>query len=347
MNKLGTIAKNTIAFKYHFFFWVCYFLINFVRWGSYFNDYSSSLKSNLVEFPLDILIVYFHLYYLISKLLLKKKYFSYFSVLLLALGVHYSVRTGLNYYLVSEDIWPEAIGSQKPFSFNHILAVCIGELYVLSLTAAIKFTVEFLNERTKNQELRELQYKTELKYLKAQIQPHFFFNTLNNLYALTLKGSQQAPKVVLRLSDFMKYVIYDAKKSEVPLLKEIEYIDNYIALEKLRHGFGFQAKIGIRGDIDGVVVPPLLFLPLVENAFKHGLMVKDHQMITVDFENRNKQLTFTIKNYFDPEHKLKTPGGIGSVNLKRRLEMLYNEHFSFTNQAHHNQYVVTLIIPIA
>src|SRR5690606_42062069 len=89
-------------------------------------------------------------------------------------------------------------------SLHDALPICIGELYVLSLTAAIKFTVESLNERTKNQELRELQYKTELKYLKAQIQPHFFFNTLNNLYALTLKSSQQAPKVVLRLSDFMK-----------------------------------------------------------------------------------------------------------------------------------------------
>src|SRR5690606_31994178 len=195
--------------------------------------------------------------------------------------------------------------------------------------------------------LRELQYQTELKYLKAQMQPHFFFNTLNNLYALTLNRSLQASNVVLRLSDFMKYVIYDAKKSEVPLLKEIEYIDNYIALEKLRHGLGFEAKIGIRGDIDGVFVPPLLFLPLVENAFKHGLFAEDNQTITVDFENRDKQLIFTIKNYFDPEHKLKAPGGIGLVNLKRRLEMLYKEHFSFTNQAHNNQYVVTLIIPIA
>src|SRR5690606_5905370 len=134
MNKLGTIAKNIIAFKYHFFFWVSYFLINFVRWGSYFNNYSYYFSDNLVDFLFHILIVYFNIYYLIPKLLLKKKYFSYFSVLLLALGVHYSVRTGLNYYLVSEDIWPEAIGIQKPFSFNHILAVCIGELYVLSLT---------------------------------------------------------------------------------------------------------------------------------------------------------------------------------------------------------------------
>lgn len=347
MNKLGTIARNTITFKYHFFFWVCYFLINLVRWGSYFNDYSYSLKSNLVEFPLHILIVYFNIYYLIPKFLLKRKYFTYFSVLLLALGVHYSVRTGLNFYLVSKDIWPEAIGVQKPFSFNHILAVCIGELYVLSLTAAIKFTVEFLNERTKNRELRELQYQTELKYLKAQMQPHFFFNTLNNLYALTLKGSQTASNVVLRLSDFMKYVIYDAKKNEVSLVKEIEYIDNYIALEKLRHGENFEAEIGISGNIDDVLVPPLLFLPLVENAFKHGVKTKDDQNITVDFETRDKQLIFTIKNYFDSGQKQQTPGGIGLVNLKRRLEMLYGDRYSFTNQLHKNQYVVTLIIPIA
>lgn len=345
MNKQATIEKKAIAFRYHFFFWLCYFLINFVRWGSYFNDYSYSLKSNLVEFPLHILIVYFNIYYLIPKLLLKKRYLTYFTVLLLALGVHYSIRTGLNFYLVSEDIWPEAIGVQKPFSFNHILAVCIGELYVLSLTAAIKFTIEFLNERTKNQQLRELQYQTELKYLKAQMQPHFFFNTLNNLYALTLKRSSQASDVVLRLSDIMKYVIYDAKKRDMPLLKEIEYIDNYIALEKLRHGQSLDATMGITGDIDDVLVPPLLFLPLVENAFKHGLKDKD-QKIKVDFEKQNKQLIFTIQNYFDSQQKKQQPGGIGLVNLKRRLDILYKNRYSLKKKIHENEYVVTLIIPI-
>lgn len=347
MDKQGTIAKNTIAFKYHFFFWVCYFLINFVRWGSYFNDYSYSLKSNLVEFPLHILIVYFNIYYLIPKLLLKKKYLTYFSVLLLALGLHYSIRTGLNFYLVSENIWPEAIGVQKPFSFNHILAVSIGELYVLSLTAAIKFTVEFLNERTKNQQLRELQYQTELKYLKAQMQPHFFFNTLNNLYALTLKRSSEAADVVLRLSDFMKYVIYDAKKKEMPLLKEITYIDNYIALEKLRHGANFDANIAITGDIDDVQVPPLLFLPLVENAFKHGVKDQDNPSITIDFERLDKQLIFNILNYIDPGQAQQKPGGIGLVNLKRRLDMQYKERYSLKSQTRNNNYIVTLIIPIA
>ena len=347
MNKQRTITRNAIAFRYHFFFWVCYFLINFVRWGSYFNDYSYSLKSNLVEFPLHILIVYFNIYYLIPKLLLKKKYLTYFVVLLFALGVHYSIRTGLNFYLVSENIWPEAIGVQKPFSFNHILAVCIGELYVLSLTAAIKFTVEFLNERTKNQQLRELQYHTELKYLKAQMQPHFFFNTLNNLYALTLKRSSQASEVVLRLSDIMKYVIYDAKKKNMPLLKEIEYIDNYIALEKLRHGQNLDATIGITGDIDDIHVPPLLFLPLVENAFKHGIKGQEDQKIVIDFERQDKQLIFTIENYFDPMQKKQQPGGIGLVNLKRRLDILYKKQYSLKNKINENEYVVTLIIPIA
>lgn len=346
MNKQGTTGKKAIAFRYHFFFWLCYFLVNFIRWGSYFNDYSYSLKSNLIEFPLHILIVYFNIYYLIPKLLLKKRYLTYFTVLLLALGIHYSIRTGLNFYLVSGDIWPEAVGVQKPFSFNHILAVCIGELYVLSFTAAIKFTVDYLNERTKNQQLRELQYQTELKYLKAQMQPHFFFNTLNNLYALTLERSTQASDVVLRLSDIMKYIIYDANKKRTPLLKEIEYIDNYIALEELRHGKDLDTKIGITGDVDDVKVPPLLFLPLVENAFKHGVKDKKGKSIEVDFEKQQKQLKFTIQNDFDSQQRPNQPGGIGLENLKRRLDMLYDKKYSLENQVHKNQYKVTLIIPI-
>lgn len=346
MNKEGTIAKHTIAFKYHFFFWVFYFLINFVRWGSYFNDYSYSLQANLVEFPLHIVIVYFNIYYLIPRLLLKKKYLTYFMAVLLALGAHYCMRTGLNYYLVSENIWPEATGVQEPFGFNHILAVSIGELYVLSFTAAIKFTVEYLNERTKNQQLRELQYQTELKYLKAQMQPHFFFNTLNNLYALTLRRSSEASDVVLQLSGIMKYIIYDAKKKSVPLLREINYIDNYIALEKLRYDKSLNANIRITGDIDDVLVPPLLFLPFVENAFKHGLKNQPDCSLDIRFETDGSKLIFTIKNYFDPQKPKENSGGIGLVNMKRRLEIMYKDRHSLSTQIHKNKYVVTLIIPI-
>ncbi|MCM5661371.1 sensor histidine kinase [Galbibacter mesophilus] len=341
-------VKKTIAWRYHIYFWGIYFLINFIRWGSYFDDYAYSFASNLVEFPLHIIIVYFNVYYLMPKFIYKKKYTLYVISLVLLLGVHYIIRSALNYWLVTENIWPEAQGTQEAFGINHMVAVVIGELYVLGITAAIKFTVDFINERNQNQNLRELQFKTELKYLKAQMQPHFFFNTLNNLYALTLKKSEQASDVVLRLSDIMQYVIYDASKKKLPLIQEINYIDNYIELEKLRYGNDIFSEIDIDGDIDDVKIPPLLFLPFIENCFKHGVQHDKKLKLNVFFTRNDDELIFKVENNMDRKDE-KTPskkGGIGLKNMRRRLEILYKDKFDLKTNAINDMFVVTLKIPI-
>ncbi|MEL4307470.1 histidine kinase [Joostella sp. CR20] len=341
------LVKKTIAPKFHLYFWGIYFFINFVRWGSYFNDYAYSFASNLVEFPLHIIIVYFNIYYLFPKFIFKKKYVLYVISLLLLLAVHYIIRSALNYWLVTENIWPEAQGIHEPYGFNHILAVAIGELYVIGITAAIKFTVDYIDERNQNQQLRELQYKTELKYLKAQMQPHFFFNTLNNLYALTLKKSEKAPDVVLRLSDIMTYIIYDASKKKQSLVQEINYIDNYIELEKLRFEKTISSTITIEGDIDGIQVPSLLFLPFIENVFKHGVQTDERLKLTITFKNEGDNLLFSVVNNFDAnQQKRYDKGGIGLKNMKRRLEILYKDKFNLKTETNNDMFVVILKIPI-
>jgi len=115
-----------IKLKYHLWFWGIYFLLNFLRWGAYFNDYSYSFKSNLIEFALHIPLVYFNLFILIPFLVLRSEYFKYAISLLASLGIVYVLKTGLTYYIISENIWPEANRDYKPFEINHIVAVCIG-----------------------------------------------------------------------------------------------------------------------------------------------------------------------------------------------------------------------------
>ncbi|WP_417444344.1 sensor histidine kinase [Joostella sp.] len=338
-------VKKTIALKYHLYFWGIYFFINFIRWGSYFNDYSYSFASNLVEFPLHIVIVYLNIYVLIPKFVFKRKYFYYVIALIILLGVHYIIRSGLNYWLVTKNLWPESQGTQEAFGFNHILAVTIGELYVVGITAAIKFTVDFVNVKNQNQQLQELQYKTELKYLKAQMQPHFFFNTLNNLYALTLKKSPKASDVVLRLSDIMKYIIYDASKKRLSLIQEINYIDNYVELEKLRYEENIESEISIEGNLDGIQVPSLLFLPFIENCFKHGVKNDEKLKLEVSFERVAQELVFKAVNNFN-YHEKDSHGGIGLKNMRRRLEILYKDKFDLTTDVINDMFVVVLKIPI-
>ncbi|MFC5048132.1 sensor histidine kinase [Aquimarina hainanensis] len=270
----------------------------------------------------------------------------YIAFLLMALGIHYLVRSGLNYWLVTENIWPEVQGRHDAFGFNHIIAVVLGELYVIGLTSSIKFTADFLYERNQNQRLKALQYKTELKYLRAQIQPHFFFNTLNNIYALTMQKSSEASDVVLKLSDIMKYIIYDASKKSVSLLQEINYIDNYIELEKVRFGYKVTSEISITGNVDEVQVPPLLFLPFIENSFKHGLYSGSDMNLTVSFEKNKEELVFVSKNTFDEETVPKSKGGIGLKNIERRLQLLYDKDYVLYIAVENNEFIVVLKIPV-
>jgi len=341
--------KSLIPVKYHVLFWAGYFTFNVIRWGSYFSDYWYSLKSNLVEFPLHLILVYINIYFLIPKFILTKKYTTYITLFLGFLLVLYCVRTGLNYVLVTENIWPEAESQQKAFTFNHIIAVTLGEMYVVALATAIKLTVDWIHERKRNQELQKIQLKTELNFLKSQIQPHFFFNTLNNLYALTLEKSDVAPEVVLKLSNIMHYVLYEVKEPLIGLLDSIKYIQNYLDLERLRYGDKIISTLEIIGEIEDVKVPPLLFLPFIENSFKHGVRNLEHSKVNITFENiDNKLLNFTVENTIDEQQNAINAGspGIGNQNVRRRLELLFKNNFELKTYIVNGNYCVQLKMPI-
>jgi LytS/YehU family sensor histidine kinase len=259
----------------------------------------------------------------------------------------YVVRTGFNYLLVTENIWPEAEGVQKAFTFNHVLAVVIGEIYVIGFVSTIKLILDWIFERERVKELEEIQLKTELQFLKAQIQPHFFFNTLNNLFALTLEQSKQAPEVVLKLSEIMEYILYDAKESKIELLKEINYIQNYIDLEKLRYGDRVSVQINLEGNIEPQSIPPLLFLPFIENCFKHGTLLNNQLNILITFKVTNENiLNFSVANNYNFLAQNNKKHGIGNHNVLRRLQLLYKDSFTFDIKTEKQNYIVELSIQL-
>jgi two-component system, LytTR family, sensor kinase len=330
----------------HIWFWAIYFLLNFLRWGAYFNDYEYSFKSNLIEFALHIPLVYFNLVILIPMFVLKSKYIKYTFSLLASLGVVYLLKTGLTYYIISKDIWPEANRDYQPFEINHIVAVCIGELYVLAIASSIYLTLTWLRERDRNKAIIENQNKIKLKYLKTQIQPHFFFNTLNNLYALSLESSDKVPDVIIKLSNLMEYVLYDIEETKfVPLIKEIDYIQNYIEIEKLRFQ-NVEVSINLESDIDNVNVPPLLFITLIENAFKHGGVNNDKFKIKINFRVINSNLEFEIINNFVFSQPSKSKKGIGLSNTKQRLKLIFKNNFIIDQMVKFNFYIIRIQIPL-
>ncbi|MCK0136097.1 histidine kinase [Arenibacter sp. S6351L] len=266
--------------------------------------------------------------------------------MIFVLTLHYFFRIGLFYWLISDSSSTELMGEHGIFSFNHIVTVTLGEIYVIGLVSAIKFTVDYVIQLNKNNQLLELQSETEMKYLKAQIQPHFLFNTLNNLYALALKRSKKAAEGVLKLSEIMEYMLYDSSKKKISLLKEINYIQNYIELERIRKQDLVESNIEINGEIDDIVIPPLLFLPFVENCFKHGQLSNGKIIMEMKFTRHEKDLEFYLKNHIEQYAHEHDKSGIGHVNINRRLELLYGNKFDLQIRPSSDNYLVVLKIPI-
>ena len=294
-----------------------------------------------------MLLAYFHVYFLLPKLLFRKKIISYILFFLIGLVVFYVIRTELIFIFINDNVWPESQTPQRGYAFNHILVVFLIGIYDVGLTTTIKLTVDWIFDRKRIESLQANQLKTELQFLKAQIQPHFFFNTLNNLYALTLERSKQAPEVVLKLSEIMEYILYDAKEPRIRLLNEINYIQNYIDLEKLRYGDKVSVQINMQGDIETQSVPPLLFLPFIENCFKHGAVENNKLNVLIEFEvTRNNVLRFSVINNYNSFTQNKTNHGIGNQNVLRRLELLYKDKFSLDIKTEKQSYIVELLIQL-
>lgn len=336
---------------YHSLFWIGYFGFNTLRWGFYFNDYVYSFKSNIVEFPIHLILVYFNIYFLLRKVL-PKSLPRYIFYLLLSIFIMSLVRIVLTYALVTTDVWRESIiPVESPFGFNYILAVYLGELYFVGLITAIYLVIALFTSKKNMLELQQRNHETELSYLRSQVQPHFFFNTLNNLYSLTLEKSEKAPETVLKLSELMSYVIYKGKEQKVSLEEEIEHINNYIDLESLRFGDKLQAKLSILGDIEGKKLPPLILMPFVENSFKHGIHYRNGKIpIQIGLEIVDNELKFTTKNPLGNSGngyaKNQELSGIGIQNTKRRLELLYANDFCLDVDKQNEYFVVTLKIKL-
>jgi hypothetical protein len=240
-----------------------------------------------------------------------------------------------------------------PVSFD-VLSLIVGLYFICLIAVAIKQIKRAFFMQQENAELEkrkldiELKLKdAELKLLKAQIHPHFLFNTLNNLYGLALEKSDMAPDLVLRLSGLLDYMLYQCNQSKVSLLDEINQLYNYIEIEQLRYGERLRLEINQSGDAGNLQIAPMLLLPFIENAFKHGVSkLISHPFILVNIIIQASQLVLNIENSFDRsfEKEQEYSKGIGLNNVKKRLEMLYPEKYSLLISSDEMTFKITLKI---
>lgn len=278
---------------------------------------------SIVRVSLLIALAWVNIRWLIPHYLLRGKYGGYFGFVFLLLIGYLLIQSLYDYYLFGYVLGPSRkaqLVDALIYNFTHT------SLYLL-LTIALKFSIDWYEQKKVLQEIRVEKLQAEINYLRSQVNPHFLFNALNNLYALTIKKSDEAPDVVLKLSELMEYMLYESDETYVPLEKEVNYLSNYLELEKIRQGNNADIRLTVTGNMDSCLIPPFLILPLVENAFKHGISKAVHHAFLHIHVEAGPPLEVRIENNKLNFKQVAQNGGIGLMNLRKRLELLYpNKH---------------------
>jgi len=324
---------------YHVFFWFFYVILCalIIQPGARPKDWV--FFSGIILF-FHAIVAYFNINILVNHLLYKRFYFSYAICLILSIiAVSFPIAIVFHKFIHNKNI-QEIVWSTNFFLLNWA-SISLTTLLVLTL----KLLFNWYKEEQNNKSLQKVNVETELKFLKSQINPHFLFNSLNNLYALTLLKSDEAPNVVLKLSNILRYVLYETGDGKVRLSKEIDYIEDYIELEKIRLGKGFDLQFDKIGDFSGVYIEPMIFLTFLENSFKHGVSQSlKNAWLKMKIEVQDDVINFRISNPNESGKRIgNEPGGIGLENLKKRLDLIYKGDYTL-NITNEEVYTVNLEI---
>lgn len=329
----------------HPVFWLLYITFFALTGG---DTFTVALQYELLLLPMKMLVVYLTIYFLIPRLFLPGRYWTFVLAAIVILVCGGFLQRLVIYFFLYPLMYPAELRGELITTYwivKHSLSI----FTVTVLASSIKISRYWFEDLKKAKELREEKLEAELKFLKAQIHPHFLFNTLNNLYSLTLKHSPDAPEVVLRLSGLMNYMLYDASSKMVSLPKEIESIHDYIALERIRYGKSLDLFFEVTGGVQGTQVAPMLLLPFVENSFKHGVSDEvEDKWIAVNLSVDNGTLHFKVENSRTRKPADERPreytGGIGLKNVMRRLELIYPDRHELKIFEEEDSYLITLKI---
>lgn len=339
------------------------------------------LKRSIFQAVIFLILFYSNYFILIPKLFFKKKQIEYFSFFigLIIISVFLFIKfENINYNKINNfknhEVFHDSKGNDKfdkmpppPLNFN---PVTINKMFLRGpkpskkwptynfllmsfLISGLSFGLRMsekliLNERLRKETERE-KLNSELAFLKNQISPHFFFNTLNNIYSLVEVNTAEGQKAILQLSKLMRYLLYESENGNTLLSREIEFMTNFVELMKLRLSPKVQLKVKFPKRYDDIEIPPLLFISFIENAFKHGISYKDPSFINVNMSVNAKEICFWCSNSLigKSTNEIKTASGIGLENVKKRLELLYPDKHNLVITTTEVFYSIMLTIDIS
>ena len=317
----------------HFAFWG---IILF--WSSSIYDYNGKfgwhfVYFNAIRLPLIMAATYFVVYYLVPKFLIREKRYWHFAGLFL---LNFLIVTILDRFLIGTTLMDKVLAPTKlTYTFFNEIPIFRNAFLLLSiigLAALIHFFKLFLAEEKQRHALLEENLATKLAFLKAQVNPHFLFNALNNLYSMSIQKQQVEIATGLEnLSGIMHYLTYESGADRVPLEKEVQLLQNYMEIQQLRLADTDDTTLSftIEGDLAGIQIAPVILLPLVENAFKHGVKPEQKCLVHIRLAAKKHHLDFSVKNTFFSDSEENPSKGVGLQNVRKRLQLVYPEKHYF------------------
>ena len=350
INSSGRNLTNRKVLR-HTVFWLILLLYYISSFWPLESDKVFLFEKMFTKVLVDMALTYLVIFLLVPKFLNKKRWLLFTLYGLFTVYLAYVAYTAIRcFYLVPK--YPEVFEMRPPLVFEDRITNVFSFLNNLTgviLPTIILMVFGYYRRQKELISLKEQKKNSELEALKNQLNPHFLFNTLNNLYALAIKKSDQTPEVIAKLSEILDYILYRCNDDFVPIKNEVALLDNYIALEKIR--YGSRLSIQFDHDIqDNVKIAPLLLLTFLENSFKHGVAeeVKEAQ-IHIDLKANDERTVFSIENS-KPQLSTKVSAQarkpIGLVNIKKQLEILYSGNYQLDIENEDNKFTATLMIEV-
>ncbi|OAD40813.1 sensor histidine kinase [Polaribacter atrinae] len=310
-------------------------------------DFSRVIAHFWIPLFFSAIIFYLNYFVLIDRFLFPKKMLYFIIINAVAIVCFLYLKEYIEDNFFKDIIKKSVLGAERvrpPF----IIAVYIQILSYLAplfFSIALKSTKRWIKTEAERKEAANFKLKSELQHLRYQLQPHFFFNSLNNIYALVDISPDQAKKSIHSLSKLMRYMLYETNEESISLLKEIDFMKKYIDLMKLRVSDKTVVNYSFPSEETGIKIAPLLFISLIENAFKHGVSASKPSTINIKMTCNTKTVLFVIENdNFPKKTEDKSGSGIGLPNIEKRLELLYPNNNRFKTAVNNNRFVAELEI---
>ncbi|MGG5207975.1 sensor histidine kinase [Chryseobacterium sp. MIQD13] len=342
------LVEDRFKFRRHLLFLIFFFLL--LYGARFWHWYSGIYQYYILLFVYAVLItmVYINIYILVPRFFFKTKYITYLILLVLmgVLGLN-MISYGFKFFF--EDFRVENIRKEgERGSIYEGILMCIP---IILTTTTVKLLQKWISDSKRITELNNLTLQMELNELRNQINPHFLFNMLNNVKALTRTDPEKASAVIVKLSEFLRYQLYENGEEKTLLISEIDFLSNFLNLEKIRRenfSFDINAEAESR-TVKSTFIPPNLFTTFVENAVKHSVDISSKGCyVKININVENKILHFTCTNSMNPSLTVSNTNysGLGLANIKRRLELLYGNTFSLDITSGEKEYTVNLKIPV-